>query len=443
MASRQVRRATLASLIGGSIEWYEFFIYGLSASLVFGREFFPSFSPAAGTLLSLSTFAIAFVVRPFGGWLFGHYGDRIGRKTVLILTLVGMGGATTLVGLLPGYDTIGVWAPVLLVVLRIVQGVSVGGETPGGFLLTFEHSERTGRVGLLTGTVSTGNIWGLLLSNGAFSLVNLLPRAQFDAWGWRLPFLFSAVLVAIGLYVRSRLEETPDFQEIKDRGQVSRNPALDVLRQHPGNFIGVILVTIPQSVYFYMPSVFALTYAARTHVTASTVSLVVTITSATVLFVMPALGWLADRNGRPRAIFATGLVIMVVSPFLWFPMFDSGNLALVYVGFALMFGGFAANYGTQGMLYPTLFAPHLRYTATAVSVQIGAVLGGAVAPLLAIWLLNAFGNWVPVAVYMALTAVIALIATAFLRVYVPAQTTQAPGTARAEGSPTLITPEVS
>ncbi|HEY1702501.1 MAG TPA: MFS transporter [Trebonia sp.] len=443
MASAQERRVALASLIGGSVEYYEFFIYGLSASLVFGREFFPTFSPAAGTLLSLSTFAIAFIARPVGGWLFGHYGDRIGRKTMLILTLAGMGGATTLVGLMPGYTTIGVWAPILLVVLRIVQGLSVAGESSGGFLLTFEHSERGGRPGLFTGTVSTGNIWGLLLSNGVFALVNLLPKGQFDAWGWRLPFLSSAVLVAIGLYVRSKLSESPGFQRIKDRGQVSRNPALDVLRQHPGNFIGIILVTIPQSVYFYIASVFALTYTTRTHVTASTISLVVTIISAALLFVMPLVGWIADRNGRPRTVFGIGLVIMAVTPFLWFPLFDSGNLALVFVGFALLLGGFAANYGTQGMLYPPLFAPHLRYTATAISVAVGGVLGGAIAPLIAIWLLDSFGTWVPIAVYMTLTAVIALVATAFLRVYVPPQAMPAPDTGRPDGSSTLITPEAS
>jgi MFS family permease len=351
-----------------------------------------------------------------------------------------MGGATTLVGLMPGYTTIGVWAPILLVVLRIVQGLSVAGESSGGFLLTFEHSERGGRPGLFTGTVSTGNIWGLLLSNGVFALVNLLPKGQFDAWGWRLPFLFSAVLVAIGLYVRSKLAESPGFQRIKDRGQVSRNPALDVLRQHPGNFIAIILVTIPQSVYFYIASVFALTYTTRTHVTASTISLVVTIISAALLFVMPLVGWIADRNGRPRTVFGVGLVIMAVAPFIWFPLFDSGNLALVFVGFALLLGGFAANYGTQGMLYPPLFAPHLRYTATAISVAVGGVLGGAIAPLLAIWLLDSFGTWVPIAAYMTLTALIALVATAFLRVYVPrASTASASGTA--DAPVTLVTPE--
>jgi MFS family permease len=443
MASGQERRVALASLIGGSVEYYEFFIYGLSASLVFNREFFPSFSPAAGTLLSLSTFAIAFIARPIGAWLFGHFGDRAGRKSMLILTLIGMGGATTLVGALPGYATIGVWAPILLIVLRVVQGLSVAGESSGGFLLTFEHSERGGRPGFFTGTVSTGNIWGLLLSNGVFALVNLLPKGQFDAWGWRLPFLFSAVLVGVGLYVRSRLTESPGFQQVREAGNVSRNPALDVLRRHPGNFIALILVTIPQSVYFYIVSVFALTYTARTHVSASTVSLVVTIISAALLFVMPLTGWIADRNGRPRAVFAAGLVIMAVAPFIWFPLFDSGNLALVFVGFAVILGGFAANYGTQGMLYPPLFPPHLRYTATAISVAVGGVLGGAIAPLIATWLLDAFGTWVPIAVYMTLTAVIALAATALLRVYVPkapGPPAPAPGATSADGSAAALDP---
>jgi MFS family permease len=423
MSSSHERRVALASLVGGSIEYYEFFIYGLSASLVFTKLFFPSFDSLAGTLLSLSTFAIAFLARPLGGWIFGHFGDRLGRKSVLILTLVGMGGATTLVGLLPGYDSIGVAAPILLVLLRVVQGISVGGETPGGFLLTFEHTERGGRPGLFTGAVSTGNVCGLLLANGAFFLVTLLPEHQYLTWGWRLPFLFSAVLVGVGVYIRGRLPESPEFTSVKARGEVSANPALEIIREHPGRFVGVVLVTIPQSVFFYVASVFSFSYAKTVGVSSSTVSLVVMSICPLMIVVMPFAGWLGDRTGRPRTIFGVGLLIMAASPFVWFPLFGTKQPALLFAGFALLLGGFAVNYGVQGMYYPRLFPPHLRYTGIAVSVAVGGVLGGAFAPVIALWLLSTSGSWVPVALYMTATALIAAVTTLVLR---PRQAEQAP-----------------
>lgn len=415
MASPQEKRVALASLIGGSIEYYEFFVYGLSASLVFGKLFFPSFDPVAGTLLSLSTFAIAFLARPVGGWIFGHFGDRIGRRRVLILTLVGMGVATALVGVLPTYGAVGVAAPVSLVVLRVLQGISVGGETTGGFLMTFEHTKEGGRPGLFTGTVSTGNVCGLLLANGAFFLVTLLPDDQYRTWGWRLPFLFSTVLVGVGLYVRNRLAESPEFEAVRARGRVSRNPAFEVLRRRPGTFVGLILVTVPQSVNFYVASVFSFAYAKTVGVAASTVSVVVMTICAVLIVAMPVVGWLADRTGRTKMIFGVGMAVMAVSPFVWFPLFDTGRTGLIFVGFALLMGGFAINYGTQGLFYPPLFPAHLRYSGIGLSVAIGGVLGGAFAPVVAIWLLGRFDSWVPIAGYMSATALIGTVVALALR----------------------------
>ncbi|WP_067678937.1 MFS transporter [Nocardia miyunensis] len=409
------RRVALASLIGSSVEYYEFFIYGLSASLVFGKLFFPSVDPVAGTLLSLSTFGVAFLARPIGGWLLGHFGDRIGRRTVLVLTLVGMGGATTLVGLLPGYNTIGIAAPIMLVVLRVIQGLAVAGGTTGGFLLTYEHTESGGRRGLFTGAVSTGSLVGLLLANGAFFLVNLLPKDQFMLWGWRLPFIASIALVGVGLYIRNRLAESPDFTEAKDSGQVSSNPALEVIREHPLRFVGLVLVTVPQSIFFYLGSVFSLSYAPKVGVSSTTVSLLVMVICALLVFVMPLFGWIGDRTSRPRAVFAGGMVVMVIAPFVWFSLFGTRNPVLLFIGFALLLGGFAVNYSVQGMYYPQLFPPHLRYTAIGVSSAVGNVLGGAFAPLIAVWLMNSSGSWVPVAGYMTAVATLALVITLFLR----------------------------
>jgi MFS family permease len=416
MASEHEKRVAAASLIGGSIEYYEFFIYGLSASLVFNKVFFPSFDALAGTLLSLSTFAVAFLARPVGAWVAGHFGDRIGRKSVLILTLVGMGGATTLIGCLPTYDSIGVAAPILLVVLRIIQGISVGGETTGGFLMTFEHSRRGRRPGFFTGAVSTGNVCGLLLANGAFFLTTLLPDGSYRAWGWRLPFLFSLVLVGIGLYVRSRLAESPDFEESKAHGVVSATPAIDVLRQYPWTFVGIVLITIPQSICFYIASVFAITYGKSVGVSSAAVTVAVMCVSALLIVGMPFFGWLSDRTGKPKLIFGIGMLIMAVAPFVWFPLVNTGSFPLLLLGFVLLLGGFGVNYGTQGLLYPSFLPPHLRYSGIGVAVALGGVLGGAFAPLIAIWLFGTFNSWIPVAVYMSATAAVGVIATVLLRV---------------------------
>ncbi|MCG7205127.1 MFS transporter [Streptomyces arenae] len=416
MARSHATRVTLASLIGGSIEYYEFFIYGLSASLVFSKLFFPSFDSFVGTLLSLSTFGLAFLARPLGGWLAGHFGDRIGRKTVMMATLIGMGGATTLVGLLPTYGTVGVAAPILLIVLRIVQGISVAGETTGGFLLTFEHTRGGKRPGLLTGLVSTGNVCGLLLANGVFLLAHMLPDDQFMSWGWRLPFLFSAVLVGVGLYVRSRLEESPDFETVREDGAVAARPAIEVIRRHPGAFLGLILMTVPQSIYFYMASVFAFTYAETVEVSTGLVNVMVMITSALLILVMPFFGSVADRTGRPKTIFAIGMAMMVIAPFVWFPLFDTGNAALIFPAFLLLLGGFGISYGTQGVLFPSLLPPHLRYSGIGIGVALGGVFGGAFAPLIALALFDHFDSWLPVALYMSGTAVLGLVATLLMRV---------------------------
>ncbi len=409
----QRRRAVLSSLIGNSIECYEFLVYGTFSTLYFNKLFFPSFDPATGTLLSLSTFAVAFAGRPLGAFVFGHFGDRIGRKATLVTTLVMMGGATVLIGLLPTYATIGVAAPILLSVLRFIQGCSLGGESSGGFLMALE-SAQPNRRGFLTAVVGTGNAWGLLLANGALLLVTALPDRQVLSWGWRLPFIFSAVLVGVALHVRTRLAETPEFERSKAEGAVRNRPAIDVLSRYGLITLGASLSMLPMFLVFYLGSVFSLKYGAAIGV-GRPVMLVLLVASCVFLIVaMPFFGWLSDLFNR-KAVFVGGVVAMTVAPFAWFPLLDTRSFPLMALGFLLLFTGFAASYGVQGAFCARLFPTVVRYSGMSISYNVGGLLGGAVSPIIAAALLDRFHGWTPIAVYMAAAGVIALAASAFLR----------------------------
>ncbi|WP_189269684.1 MFS transporter [Streptomyces fuscichromogenes] len=409
----QRRRAVLSSLIGNSIEFYEFLVYGAFSSLYFGKLFFPSFAPATGTLLSLSTFSVAFVGRPLGAFVFGHLGDRLGRKTTLITTLTVMGGATVLIGLLPTYRTIGVAAPVLLTVLRFVQGCSLGGESSGGFLMALE-SAPPNRRGLLTAVVGTGNAWGLLLANGVLLLVTALPDRQVLSWGWRLPFLFSAVLVAFALRVRLRLAETPEFERAKSEGAVRTVPALDLLSRHALVTLCASLSALPMFLVFYLGSVFSLKYGAAIHASRPEMLTLLAGSCVFLILAVPFFGRLGDRHDR-RRVFVGGIVVMTAAPFAWFPLLDTRSFPLMALGFLALFAGFAANYGVQGAFYPQLFPTALRYSGMSISYNVGGLLGGAVSPLIATSLLSRYHSWTPIALYMAAAGVIGLAASLFLR----------------------------
>ncbi|MEU3270534.1 MFS transporter [Saccharomonospora sp. NPDC006951] len=410
---RQARKVLLSSLVGSTVEWYEFFIYGTAASLVFDRLFFPDFDPLVGTLLALSTFAIAFVARPIGGVVFGHFGDRIGRKSMLVLTLTLMGGATFVIGILPTYDQIGVAAPILLVLVRLVQGFSLGGEYSGAVLMSVEHAEGRKR-GFFGAVVNTGAGWGLLLANLVFLIVSQLPEAAFDAWGWRIPFLLSAVLVGIGLFIRLKLGESPEFEKVKKADKVRKVPVVDVLRNHLSLVALMCLAYLSAGVTFYVGTVFSLTYGTKElDIDRSLLlGLVIAVNVLTIIGI-PFFGWLSDRIGR-KPIFLAGIVGMLVLPYLWFPMLDTGDTALMLMGFLVLFIPYAANYGVMPTFFTHIFPIGVRYTGMSIGYTLGTVLGSGLAPIVATFLLDQTGSWLAIALYMSATGVLSFVAALFL-----------------------------
>jgi MFS transporter, MHS family, shikimate and dehydroshikimate transport protein len=407
-----IRRVILASFIGTTIEWYDFFLYGTAAALVFNKLFFPTLAPLAGTLSSYGTFAVGFVARPLGGALFGHYGDRLGRKTMLVWSLLLMGVATALIGFLPGYQQLGVWAPVLLVLLRFVQGIGVGGEWGGAVLMAVEHSAGRRR-GLHGSWPQMGVPAGLLLSTGVFALVSTrLSEAQFLSWGWRVPFLSSVLLIAVGLFIRLRLLETPAFTRLRAEAAPSRAPLLEVLRQHPREVLVGMGMRFAQNVLFYIFTVFALSYGEKSLGYTKGTMLLGLATAATVgLFTIPLFGALSDRIGR-RPVYLAGAIVSLLYavPFFWLLGRGPG-----FVGLALVLGlnvGQDMMYGPQAAFFSELFSTRVRYSGASLVYQLSSVFSGGLAPFIATLLLARWGAYA-VAAYMAASCALTIVATLF------------------------------
>jgi metabolite-proton symporter len=407
------RKVLISSLIGSTIEWYEFFIYGTAASLVFDQLFFPEFDPLVGTLLALSTFAIAFIARPIGGVVFGHFGDRIGRKSMLVLTLTLMGGATFAIGLLPTFEQVGVAAPLLLVLLRLIQGFSLGGEYGGAVLMSVEHAS-PGKRGFFGAVVNTGAGWGLLLANLVFLIVDQLPEDDFQSWGWRVPFLLSAILVVLGLFIRLKLAESPDFEAVKETGSVRKIPVVEVLRKHPSLVVLMCLSYLSAGVTFYVGTVFSLTYGTQqVGLSRSTLLGLVIAVNVLTIITIPFFGWLSDRVNRKR-IFLAGVVGMAALPYAWFALLGSGELALMLLGFLLLFLPYAANYGVMPTFFAHVFPTGVRYTGLSIGYTLGTVLGSGLAPIIATFLLDKTGSWPAIALYMTGAGVLSFVAALFL-----------------------------
>jgi MFS family permease len=406
-------KAVLASWLGTVIEFYDFFIYGLASSLIFARLFFPAFDPLVGTLISLSTFGVGYVARPLGAIVFGHFGDRLGRKSMLVVTLTMMGASTFAIGLLPTYATVGVLAPVLLVTLRIVQGLSLGGEYGGAVLMTVEHTsdQRRGFTGAL---LNTGAGFGTLTSNLAFLAVLQLPEDALLSWGWRIPFLISAVLVVVGVAARVTLAESPAFVAVQDSGEVRRLPILDVLRSDWQRVILVALGTVGAGVVVTMTTVFSLAYGREALQLTNSAMLAVLLPAVVATLVFPPLfGPIADRVGV-RTVFLVGAAGMVVLPFAWFALLDTRQYGLMLLGFVLLFLPYSANYAMFPAYFSQVFPPAVRYSGMSLGFTIGTIAGNAFAPAIAASILGRTGSWVGIAWYMAGMAAVSFVAAVLM-----------------------------
>ncbi len=410
---RERSRVLTSSLAGTTIEWYEFFIYGTAAALVFSDLFFPQFDRFTGTLLSLSTFAVAFIARPAGAALFGHFGDRVGRKASLVATLVIMGTSTFLIGVLPTYDTIGVWAPLVLVILRVLQGLSLGGEYSGAVLMCVEHAGKQRR-GLFGAIVNTGSGLGLILANLVFIASSGVSGDGFVSWGWRLPFLVSAVLVIIALVIRLRVEESPEFAAMRASKELRRMPLVDTLKGHLRPVVLCAIAYLAAGVTFYMAAVYALNYIQDQLDLSRNIALAVVLLGFSLIVIgMPFFGWLSDRYDR-KTILQFGAAGMIVTPFIWFPLLGTRSFWLMLVAFVVLFFPFNANYGVMPTFFARVFPTGVRYTGMAVGYNIGTVLSAGVAPIIATSLLEFAGHWYAIALYMSLSAVLSLVAGVFL-----------------------------
>lgn len=400
-------------MVGTTVEYYDFLVYAVAASLVFGKLFFPQVSPAAGVLLSLSTFAIAFVMRPVGAAVFGNLGDRVGRKRVLFLTIMLMGVGTVAIGLLPTYGQIGILAPVLLVVCRLLQGLALGGEQAGGFVMSVESTSEKRR-GIAGAFVNSGAGWGLLLANLMFLLLAQLPEDAFLTWGWRVPFLLSAVLIAVGLYIRMRLEESPEFVRVEQVHAVKRVPIADAFRKGGKTMVLVALSALGVTVNFYVVTVYSLSYGS-TELGVPRSTLLSILLTMTIVFIVatPLFGLLGDRIGR-KPVFVGSAAAMVVTPFAFYALLGTVSAPLMVLGYLVLFLAVSANSAALPTFFSLVFPTSIRYSAMAVSYSIGAVLGGSLAPLVSAVVLEATGSWVAIAAYNGGLALVSVISSLLL-----------------------------
>jgi MHS family shikimate/dehydroshikimate transporter-like MFS transporter len=404
-----IRKVVVASFIGTTIEWYDFFIYTTAAALVFPQLFFPSFEPLAGTLASFATYAVGFLARPLGGVIFGHYGDKIGRKAMLVTTLLIMGIATFVVGLLPTYETIGIWAPILLVVLRLLQGLGLGGEWGGAVLMAVEHSPDDKR-GLNGSWPQMGVPAGLVLGTGAFAAISAISGEAFVTWGWRVPFLLSILLIALGLYIRLAIYESPAFSRVRESGTEARMPIVDVFRTYPKNVLLAVGSRIGIDVVFYIFAVYVLTYVSTNLGLPRNLGLIaISIAALIEIFTIPAFASLSDKVGRRPVLMAGAAFLgLWIFPFFWLLDTKSASLIIlaVIVGLSI---GHAAVYGTQASFYAELFGTRVRYSGASLGYQLAGIFGGALAPIIATALYAATGGPGLIGVYVAVLCLLSIV----------------------------------
>ncbi len=413
---RQLRRAVIASTVGTAIEWYDFFLYSTLTSLVFVKLYFPNSEPLAGTLLAFSVYAVGFVARPIGAAIFGHYGDRIGRKATLVSTLLLMGVATFFVGLVPSYEAIGVWGAVILTILRFIQGIGVGGEWGGSVLLSMEWAKTNKHRGFITSWPQFGVPMGVFLANLAVLAFSGMDNDSFMSWGWRVPFLLSAVLVVVGLYIRLGVLETPTFRRLQTENKISRQPVLDVIKKHPKAILLSALARTGQQAPFYIYTAFVFSYGIAQGMTRNFLLTAVLCTALVSFISLPTFGHLSDRFGRKR-VYLLGMVLGAFYSFIYFAGLDSGVASIAFLAIMFSLPAHDPVYGPQAALIAESFPPDLRYSGASIGYQLASVFAGGPAPLIATYLLATYKSGTSIAIYMALCCVVSFIAVMFMPDY--------------------------
>ncbi len=415
--SAQLRKAVIASTVGTAIEWYDFFIYGTMAGLVFGKLYFPHESALAGTLAAFGTYFIGFVGRPIGAAIFGHYGDRIGRKATLIATLLCMGLATFAIAFVPTYESIGIWGAVLLTVLRAIQGIGVGGEWGGSVLLAMEWSRTHGQRGLVASWPQFGVPCGLLLSTAAVAVFSAWSGDEFLTWGWRVPFALSIILVGIGLWIRLGILETPVFQQLLDTNKIEKAPITEVIKKQPKEIILSALLRLSEQAPFYVFTAFIYAYAIGTlHLSRNLILGAVTVAACVSFFTIPIAGHLSDKIGR-KNMYLIGVVTMGLFGFLYFGMVDTAAPALVFIAIVLSLIPHDLQYGPQAALIAESFTPRLRYSGSSLGYQLASIIAGGPAPIIATALFAAYHTGYAIAGYILVLAVVSFIAAAMMPDY--------------------------
>jgi MFS family permease len=416
--SAQLRKAVIASTVGTAIEWYDFFLYGTAAGLVFGKLYFPNSDVLSGTLLAFGTYFIGFVGRPIGAAIFGHYGDRIGRKATLIATLLCMGLATFAIAFVPTYSSIGIWGAVLLTVLRMIQGIGVGGEWGGSVLLAMEWSRTHNQRGLVAAWPQFGVPCGLLLANLAVLAFSAWATGDdFLVWGWRIPFALSIILVGVGLWIRLGILETPVFQQLLDSNKVEKAPILEVIKKQPKEIILSALLRLSEQAPFYVFTAFVFAYAVGTLKMDRNFILSAVMAAACVsFFTIPLAGHFSDLIGR-RKMYLIGVVVMGIFGFVYFGMVDTAVPALVFIAIVLSLIPHDLQYGPQAALIAEAFTPRLRYSGASLGYQLASIIAGGPAPLIATWLFATYHSGYAISIYIAVLAAISFISAAMMPDY--------------------------
>jgi metabolite-proton symporter len=410
----QLRKAVIAATVGTTIEWYDFFIYGTAAGLIFPKLFFPNQDPLTGTLAAFSTYFIGFAGRPIGAAIFGHYGDRIGRKATLIATLLVMGVATFLIAFVPGYDQIGIWGAIILTALRMLQGIGVGGEWGGSVLIAMEWSRGHGSRGLVASWPQFGVPSGLFLANLAILGFSTWTGADFATWGWRVPFLLSIVLIGIGLWIRLGILETPVFQQLLDDKKTEKTPILEVIKRQPREILLSALLRMAEQAPFYIFTAFVFAYGTGTlHMSRDLILAAVLVASCVSFITIPLSGHLSDRIGR-RNMYLIGAALTGLFGFLYFGMLETAYPSTVFIAIVLSLIPHDIMYGPQAALIAEAFTPRLRYSGASLGYQLASIIAGGPAPLIATALFATYHTGYAIAIYIAVCAVISLISAAMM-----------------------------